>query len=116
MTGDRRLKPHELRMFMQHGSLGMDTLKEMLFIGGEPSLFEAALIEIMAALEVHFEHITEQGARINLLERQVKVLMSLESTIRLGLRRLDELDEKLEELKQILMDDIAELRKMAEVE
>lgn len=106
MTGDRRLQPHEMKIFMEHGSIGWDTIKELLFVGGEPSLFEIVLIEIMAKVEGHTEFIIEYGAKIN-------ILMSLESNIRLALSRLDELDEGLEEHKQLLMDDIAELKKIA---
>ncbi len=107
MTGDRRLRPHEMKIFMEHGSIGMNTLKEMLFTGGEPTLFEVALIEISAKLGVHTDLLIEYGAKI-------KALMSLELNIRLALRRLDELDESLEEHKQLLMDQINELKQLAE--
>ena len=105
MTGDRRLQPHEMRVFMEHGSIGWDTLKELFFVGGEPSLFEVGFLEMFAKIEAHTNLIVEYGARIN-------ILMSLESNIRLALKRMDELDEKLEELKQFLMDDIVELKKL----
>ena len=106
MTGDRRLQPHEMRVFMEHGSIGWDTLKELFFVGGEPSLFEVGFLEVFSKIEAHTNFIVEYGAKI-------EALMSLQSTLMLTLRRLDELDEKLEEQKQILMDDITELKKMA---
>lgn len=106
MTGDRRLQSHEMKIFMEHGSIGMDTLKELFFVGGEPSLYDVGFLEVFAKLDAHTNFLVEYGAKI-------KVLMSLESTLRFALRRLDELDERLEELKQFLMDDIAELKKMA---
>lgn len=106
MTGDRRLQPHEMRVFMEHGSIGWDTLKELFFIGGEPSLFEVGFIEVFSKIEAHTNFLVEYGAKI-------KVLMSLESSIRLALKRLDELDEKLEEHKGLLIDQIEELKKLA---
>ena len=78
MTGDRSLRPHEIRAFMQHGSLGINTIKETLFMGGEPSLFEVALIEIIASLEAHRENIIGQGAWIKLIQQEVEILNSLE--------------------------------------
>jgi len=114
MTGDRRLHPHEIRAFMQHGSLGIDTLKETLFTGGEPSLFEVALIEIIASLETHRENIIGQGALIKLIQQEVEILNSLESKIEIVLQKLEEFDGKLEEHKQTMIEQVEELRQMAE--
>lgn len=107
MTGDRRLQPHEMKVFMEHGSIGWDTLKELFFVGGEPSLFEVGFLEVFSKIEAHTNFIVEYGAKIN-------ILMSLESSIRLALKRLDELDEKLEEHKGLIIDQIEELKKLAE--
>jgi len=106
MTGDRRLQPHEMRIFMEHGSIGMNTLKEMFFVGGEPSLYDVGFLEVFAKLDAHTNILVEYGAKI-------KVLMSLQSNIRLALIRLDELDEKLEEHKGFLMGQIEELKQLA---
>jgi len=114
MTGDRCLQPHEIRVFMQHGSLGMDTLKETIFTGGEPSLFEVALIEIIASLEAHRENIIGQGAAIKLIQQEVEILNSLESKMRIVLQELKNLDDKLEEHKQIMIEQVEELRQIAE--
>ena len=53
MTVDRRLQPHEMKIFLEHGSIGLNTVKEMLFSGGEPTLFEIAFIELIAKVEAH---------------------------------------------------------------
>jgi len=114
MTGDRQLEPHELRVFMQHGFLGMDTIKEMLFVGGKPSLFDVALIEIVASLEAHRENIIDQGAKINMVQKEVEILKSLETKIRIVLQELKNLDGKLEEHKRVMVEQIEEMREMAE--
>jgi len=114
MTGDRALQPHELRVFIQHGKIGIDTVKEMLFVGGEPSLFEVAFIEIIASLEAHREHIIDQGSKINVMQKEIEILNSLEMKIRIVLQELKDLDGKLEEHKRVMTEQIEELRQMAE--
>lgn len=114
MTGDRRLKPHEVKVFIQQGKLGIDTIREMFFVGGEPSLFDVAFIEIIASLEAHREIITNQEARINVMQKEIEVLNSLESKIRIVLQELKILDDKLEEHKQVMIDQIEEMKKMME--
>ena len=104
MTGDRRLQPHEMKLFMQHHSIGWDTLKETLFAGGEPSLFEIAFIEIFGKIDAHTELLVETN----------NFLKSLSSHLSLAITRLNEVDERFEEQKQILMDQINELKKMEE--
>lgn len=114
MTGDRKLQSHELRAFMQHHRIGWDTIKELLFVGGEPSLFEVAFIEIMAKLDAHTDVIINQGAQIKGLKDYGLLTESLRSNVMLALKRLDELDESLEEHKQLLTDQMEELKQLAE--
>ena len=87
---------------MEHGSIGYDTLKEMLFVGGEPSLFEVALIEVFAKLDSHTNVLIKTG-------RQVESLIKM---TQMRLIRLEEVDEKLEEVKGILMDQIGDLKQI----
>lgn len=116
MTGDRHLHPHEIRVFMQQGhpSLGIDILKETLFTGGEPSLFEVAFIEIIASLEAHHKNIVDQGAKINIIQKEIEILNSLESKMRIVLQELKDLDGKLEAHKRVMIDQIEEMKKMME--
>jgi hypothetical protein len=114
MTGDRSLRPHEKRAFMQHGSLGIDTIKETLFTGGEPSLFEVALIEIIASLEAHRENIIDQGAAIKLIQREVVILSSMGSKKEMVFQKLEELDGKLEEHTHTMIEQVEELRQITE--
>ncbi len=117
MTGDRKLQEHEMQVFLQHGSIGLNTVKELLFIGGEPTLFEVALIEIMAKLDAHTNVIIEQGARIVARDELLKMVDRLELAIKMLNARLNEADETLEGVKKLMTDQIAELRKiMAEME
>ena len=111
MTGDRRLEPHEMKRFLQHqGTIGFDTIKETLFTGGEPTLFDVAFIEIIAKLDAHTEQLINQGA-------EIKALGTISSLIRTHNARLNEFNTKinefergLEDLKKFLTDQIEELQ------
>ena len=54
MTGDRRLTDEEKRAFLNHT---FNALEVVTNLGGEPTLFEVALIEIAAKLDAQREWI-----------------------------------------------------------
>ena len=112
MTGDRLLKEHEMRVFMQHGSIGLNTVKELLFTDSEPTLFEVAFLELIAKVDAHTNILVEQGARIVARDEMLKVVDRLEMAIKMLNARLNESDESLEEVKKLMTDQIAELRKI----
>uniref|UniRef100_A0A6M3LTG4 Uncharacterized protein n=1 Tax=viral metagenome TaxID=1070528 RepID=A0A6M3LTG4_9ZZZZ len=88
---------------MEHGSIGWDTLKEMLFVGGEPSLFEVALLEVMAKVDAHTNILIQSGQQVESLIKMAQMRVI----------KLNELDEKLEEIKGTLMDQIGDLERVA---
>lgn len=112
LTGDRLLQEHEMKVFMEHGSIGLNTVRELLFTGGEPTLFEVALIEIMAKLEAHTNILIEQGRKIVARDEMLKIVDRMELSLKMFNARLNELDESLEEVKKPITDQIDELRKM----
>ncbi len=103
-----------MKVFRQHGSIGLLTVKEMLFQGGEPTLFEVALIEIMAALEAHTENIIMQGRKIKAQGEILEIVDRLELALKMLNARLNEADKTLEGVKKLMTDQIAELRKIME--
>ncbi len=114
MTGDRLLQEHEMKVFMQHGSIGLNTVRELLFTGGEPTLFEVALIEIIAKVDAHTGVLIEQGARIVARDEMLKIMDRLEMSLKLFNTRLNELDETCEKIKSQTETQISELRKVLE--
>ena len=54
MTGDRRLTDEEKRTFLDHT---FNALEVVTNLGGEPTLFELAIIEIAARLDTQREWI-----------------------------------------------------------
>jgi len=96
-----------MKIFMQHGSIGLNTVRELLFQGGEPTLFEVAFIEIIAKVEAHTNILIEQGARIVARDEMLKIV-----AIKMLNTRLNEADESLEAVKKLMTDQIAELRKI----
>lgn len=101
-----------MKIFMQHGSIGLNTVRELLFQGGEPTLFEVAFIEIIAKVEAHTNILIEQGARIVARDEMLKIVDRLELAIKMLNTRLNEADESLEAVKKLMTDQIAELRKI----
>ena len=91
-----------MRVFMQHGSIGLNTVKEMLFQGGEPTLFEVAFLELIAKVDAHTNILIEQGARIVAREEMLKIVDRLELAIKMLNSRLNEADENLEKVRVYL--------------
>ena len=72
MTGDRRLTEQEKAFELAtHRFNALETVKNS---GGEPSLFELAIIEISAKLDSHSDFIIDMGAKLQILENEVKRL------------------------------------------
>ena len=70
MTGDRRLTAQEKAIELTtHRFAALETVVNS---GGEPSLFELALIEIAAKLSSHTQLIIEMGAQLGLLEKRLE--------------------------------------------
>lgn len=69
MTGDRRLTVWEQHKFKKHELIFLDKATDE---GGEPTLHDAALIEIKGILEAHSNLIINFGARIKILEDEIK--------------------------------------------
>ena len=66
MTGDRRLTERE--KYQEITSHSIDALKIIKESGGEPSLFELAIIELSAKIEAHTKLIIELGAEVEALK------------------------------------------------
>ena len=103
-----------MKVFMQHGSIGLNTVKELLFQGGEPTLFEVAFLELIAKVDAHTDQIIIQGRKIVARDEMLKIVDRLELAIKMLNSRLNEADETLEEVKKLMIDQIAELRKIME--
>lgn len=79
MTGDRPLKEHEKRLFLTH-SPDLDALsavREAMFEGGEPTLHDVAIIEMLARLESHTNFIITHGTEIEALKSHLETIIDL---------------------------------------
>lgn len=74
MTGDRRLKDHEKEMFIRQRFLGIEVIRDAFYQGGEPSLYDAAFLEILGSLDAHTNLIIDLGSKIRLLEKRLGLL------------------------------------------
>ena len=101
-----------MRVFMEHGSIGLNTVRVLMFQGGEPTLFEVAFLELIAKIDAHTNILIDLGAKIIVRDELLKIVDRLELAIKMLNARLNESDENLEEVKKLMTDQIAELRKI----
>jgi len=69
MTGDRRLNTQEKKLFIAHGSIGIEAVTEAFFQGDEPSLYDAAFLEILGKLSAHTQTLINLATRVSLIEK-----------------------------------------------
>lgn len=74
VTGDRPLKEHEKRLFLAHDQLFYSVLREEAFKGGEPTLYDATIIELMGRQDAQINIVVEQGAKMQMLETNIEIL------------------------------------------
>lgn len=77
ITGDRPLTEREKRLFLAHDQEFAGMIREEMFKGGEPTLHDVFLIELLARQESQTNIIIEQGAKIQMLETNMEILADL---------------------------------------